>query len=192
MLFPYLQEATKQFRDNWKYLLGVPYKTSQTAHWSRIKALTRRLSYFNQDHYNYILMPVADLLREITSQLNIYLSMPSSYFPETALEDIKQEVIEAIKSSIYEKMHEFVRDAIWKDEKQMSNWYTAYNFNGGGSTFDRSSKIDNIYQIGAPELNSYTPGMHPDQKKFVNRVVSIIKEAIEEEGGKIIAFSYNL
>lgn len=192
MLYPYLQEATKHFRDDWKQILGVPYRTSKTEHWTKIKALSRRLSYFNTDNYNNELMPVADLLSSITSQLNIFLSNPAECLPGNAPDEIKQEVIESIKRNVYAKNHMFVKTAIWKDEVQLSKWFKAYDYNKEGSAAKRSNEINSIFQTGAPELNSYAPNMQYDQKRFVESIVSFIKTAIEEERGKLSVFSYSI
>lgn len=99
---------------NWKQILGVPYKSSKTEHWTRMKALSGRLYEYGIDHYNYELMPVADLLGAITAQLSIFLSEPSVCFPSQAPAKVKQEVINSIKSHIYDQMHLFVINSIWK------------------------------------------------------------------------------
>lgn len=194
LLYSYLQEATKVFRSNWKQILGVPYKSSKTEHWTRIKALSRRLYEYGMDNYNYELMPIADLLSAITSQLNIFLSKPLQCFPEDAPNEVKEEVINSIKSCIYDRMHLFARNSIWKNTIPMKKWETAYLYRGTESTSWRAYEIDEIFDIGAPILNNYSPNMRmkQEEKAFIEGVIAIIKSAIEKEGGKLSAFSYSI
>lgn len=192
MLYPYLQQATKQFRDSWRFRLGIPNKTEKTEHWSRIKALSRRLATMNESHYSE-LMPIEDLLREITAQLNIFISNPTSCQPSTAPEELQQIIEDKIKSNIHSKMHNFVINGLWKESGQLANWMAAYNYGGYyGSTRDRANKIDNIFQVGAPNLDNYAPNTCIEQKEFIEGVVSIIKIGVEEENGKLVASSFTL
>lgn len=193
-LYSCIQEATKVFRSNWKQILGVPYKTSKTEHWTRIKALSRRLYEYGIDHYNYELMPIADLLSAITSQLNIFLSEPLQCFPEDAPDEVKEEVINSIKSCIYDRMHLFARNSIWKNTVPMTKWKTAYLYRDTGSASLRAYEIDEIFDIGVPILNNYSPNMRmkQEEKALIEGVIAIAKSAIEKEGGKLSAFSYSI
>lgn len=194
LLYSYLQEATKVFRTNWKQILGIPYKSSESEHWARIKALSRRLYEYGMDHYNYELMPIADLLGAITAQLNIFLSEPLQCLPEDTPNEIKEEVINSIKSCIYDRMHLFARNSIWKNTAPMKKWETAFLYRGTGSSTLRAYEIDDILDIGSPLLNNYSPNvrMKQEEKDFIEGVIEIVKNEVEKEGGKLSAFSYSI
>ncbi|WP_017416237.1 hypothetical protein [Clostridium tunisiense] len=190
MLYPYIQNAIKGFRNEWDVKLGIPMRSSNTEHWTRIKALSRRLAYFDQDHYNNSLTPVADMLRVLTAQLSIFISNPSYYIPKDTPKDTVVEITENIKSSIYTSMHVFFRNSLWKTK--LKNWEIAYEYRGDGSTYDRAKEIYNIFQKGAPILDNYSPNMNHEEKLFVQGIVTNVVRAIEESKGKVIAFNYSL
>lgn len=190
MLYPYIQNAINYFRNEWDDKLGVPMRNSNSEHWSRIKALSRRLAYFDQDHYNHSLTPIADMLRMLTAQLSIFISNPVAYMPNDTPKDTIDEITESIKSNIYTRMHVFFRNSLWKTK--LRNWEIAYEYKGYGSTYDRAREIHSIFQKGAPLLDNYSPNMNMEEKEFVQGIVKNVVTAIEESKGKVIAFTYSL
>lgn len=186
-LYSFLQQATKDFRVQWRQILAIPHRTDKTQHWTKIKALSRRLCEYNIDHYNYELMPIADFLSDITSQLNIFLSEPSQY-PDMVTDEEKEEIINLIKSEIYVKMHIFAKNSLWKNTEPMKKWNEAYLCAGKGSASQRAYEIDRIFDIGAPILNNYVYNMRMKQEEevFIKGVIMIVKCAIEEAGGKML------
>lgn len=65
--------AAEKFHQIWNARLGLSsYSTILPEHWTRIKALTRRLAYQSSDSYD-TLRPVGDLIRLITEQLDAFI-----------------------------------------------------------------------------------------------------------------------
>lgn len=189
-LYHHVQLAIENYRKRWSEIIGYPVKTYQSEHWSRIKALTRRLGYWNQEEY-IELRPLADLLQEIIEQLNIFLNNPMTILPEEAEEDLKSTKINKIKSDITRQMIPFIRTIIWKNTDQLGRWQEAYSFAGKNSTYQRSMKINEIYDWGIPMLDNYSYKMNLMQKQFITTFMEIVEDVLKENNGQINKFKYS-
>lgn len=189
-LYTHLQIAIKKYRTNWGQIIGYPSKSSKTEHWSRIKALTRRLAYYNLPDYNNELMPLSDFAQAVREQINIFLNKPLSIDPEETDMEVKVALINLIKGDINAKLAEFIRIQMWQDPIQMKRWEEAYCYRERYSTYYRSVKVNEILELAAPQIDNFAYNMTDIQKSYVMQVMNIVEEVIETYGGKLERFNY--
>lgn len=189
-LLGHIKLAIDVYRQNWGEKIGYPCKTQKTEYWSRIKALCRRLAYFNQDHYNFELMPLAELRQELATQLNIFLNQPFTVMPEEAKEECRVTLINQIKESISNKIWDFVIEKMWRGE-QLNRWVEAYNFSGKNSSYFRAAKINEIFDIAAPKISDISvmaDGIPYVQKEFLNEIIAIVKATLQDHHSELREF----
>ena len=189
-LYAHMQIAIKKYRTVWGYKIGYTAKTDLTEHWSRVKALTKRLAYFNLPHYNNELMPLSDLAQEIREQINLFLNNPMSIIPAEIDSDVKVELINLIKADVSVKISEFIKDEMWQNKEQLNRWEEAYVLRGRYSTFHRSAKINEIFELAAPQIDNFAYNMTDIQKQYIMRVMHIMETAIQNNNGVLEKFNY--
>lgn len=189
-LYTHLQVAINNYRQNWGNIIGHPFKTEKTEHWTRIKALTKRLGCFGLDHYNYQLMPLADFAQEIREQLNLFLNRPLDIKPDETDEAVKVAHINKIKSEINDKLLEFIRTEMWTATDPMGKWQEAYNYRGGGSGYLRALKINEIFELGAPPIDNLVYNMTNAKRRYVMKFLEIVESVITERGGTLEKFNF--
>lgn len=166
-------EAAKAFHSKWRGLLGLDASGGQ--HWTRIKALTRRLAEGWGDEYD-TLKPVADLLYELQRQISLMLQRPVRWESGEPDDDGKQAIILAISNAITEKLMQLTRQRLADDVRV--GWQTAYVQRGVGSTFIRARIIANdVYDRGAPVP---TASASPDQNRFLKDVAALVTAVAED------------
>jgi hypothetical protein len=141
-------EAAKTFQERWRGLLGLEYSSENPKeHWTRIKALTRRLGEGWDDQYDN-LMPVAELRNELQRQLFLMLQRPVRWDGDPS-DDDKQQIVESISNAFTGPLFALTTRRL-KDDVQTA-WLEAYSLSGRGSTFVRARHIsDRVYGRGAP------------------------------------------
>lgn len=70
-----MPDAIDAFRDPWRARLGLAYHDAKE-HWTRAKALSRRLAYGWADEYDN-LTPVADLLARLQEEASKWHDQPA-------------------------------------------------------------------------------------------------------------------
>jgi hypothetical protein len=176
-----IQSALQDFHEPWRAKLGLSYRTNvRLEHWSRIKALTRRLGVLGWDEYDN-LRPVADLIRVLSEHAVVFINSPLRVEPTTSPEDLISEAIDNIAREIFKKLHVFVSEILFVNK--VSEWNHAYSHSGYGSTRVRARGIKDIYDNAAP-----IPGEIPsvDSNKFLSEIRALIRTGIESGGGKIV------
>lgn len=189
-LYHHLQNAIDQFRTEWGNIIGYPYTTSKTEHWSRIKALTRRLAYFDQDNYNHELQPLADLARCIKEELNTYLNKPMAV---SMLDMTDEKVISKInymKGQMNDGFLKLVRNELWKKEGRLEKWRNAYSHTGRGSTYERAVDINAIFDLGAPRIGNFVYEMNEIQKMYISAALQIVQQVLSENKCELLKFEY--
>ena len=117
-----IQNALKEFHEPWRAKLGIAvHPNIRSEHWTRIKALTRRLGVLGTDEYSD-LKPVADLIRVLSEHIRIFINNPLKVEPATATEILKLEAIDQIAREIFSLLHDFVSDILFK--AKTLNWNT--------------------------------------------------------------------
>lgn len=175
-----IQKATQEFHDKWKGILGMGSVSGvRPEHWSRVKALSKRMGINKTDEYDD-LRPVADLIERLEKHVSQFLYNPLGWTPSVPQEDMKIAPIAAIQREIEERLHDFSRCKVL--EERVSEWVQAYMHRGPGSTLPRAIDIGRIYEVAAPIPNEI-PGS--DANKFLFEVRKLIAESVIKVGGQL-------
>ena len=177
-----IQSATQEFHDRWHGILARgSHSGVAPEHWSRVKALSRRLGVFRQDEYD-TLKPVADFIRLIQNHLSRFLAAPLGWHPHAPAEDDESRTIatDSIRTEVHTRLHELARRRIL--DERFSGWVEAYEHRGTGSTFDRARDIVTIYESAAPVPNEM-PG--PDSNEFLFEIRELVADSVADGGGKL-------
>jgi len=174
-----IQAATTKFHDQWSTRLGLATRSSvPKAHWATVKALNRRIV-LGLDSYGS-LQPVADVIRELQTQVSRFLDNPARWTREPANEDEIQEALASVRQAVFSTLHDVARHRIIDDEQP--RWHRAYDLRGVGSTFERAGQIKSIFEDAAPVPG---PAMPPKTLEFLQAVRALVADAIRASGGSI-------
>ncbi|TWD54058.1 hypothetical protein FB478_103478 [Arthrobacter sp. AG367] len=169
-------EAAKNFHTRWRGLLGLDVNPdAPKEHWTRVKALSRRLADGRTDEYES-LKPVADLRNALQRQVYLMLQQPVRWEGGDPSDDERQAIIDEVQNAVTKKLMRLTRQRLREDVRL--GWQEAYVQRGPGSTFDRARIIANeVYDKGAPIP---TVSASPDRNSFMNDVASLVAEVAEE------------
>ncbi len=175
-----VQAATDTFQQIWQGRLGLKVQDGvNSEHWTRIKALNRRIAGELDDGYDSLL-PVADLVSRLSESISNFLDNPTSWTVDTKDNETEQAVISTIRQSVYDALHDISRERIIT--KQLSEWRTAFSYKGAGSTSRRSLDIRNIYEMAAPVPSAV---MTEAATEFLEKAKTIVRVAVKENGGDL-------
>lgn len=171
-----IREAADQFQEVWLPRLGRKYKSGiDKEHWTRIKALSRRLANGWTDEYDN-LRPVSDLHKQLGELIYVTIQEPIRWEGTEPSEDEKQQVFDELSSSLSSKLLELASRRVWIERSE--EWQQAYNQSGQGSTFIRAEIIDQgIFRKAAP-VPDLTPS--PDRNKFLHEVLGLVESVCKE------------
>lgn len=175
-----IQKASQEFHKPWLAKLKLRYDPAVgSEHWSRIKALARRLGVWGVDEYD-TLKPVADLLSRLQEHIYLSLNNPLDWKPPNAPEDMRQTAIDNIMQELEGRLFELVEKRLFTGK--VVSWRTAYDYRGPGSTRVRAHDIRKIYDEAAP-----IPGEipTPDSHAFLQEIRDLVRESIKAGGGEI-------
>jgi hypothetical protein len=180
-----IQKAMLEFREPWRARLGIRSGSNiQPEHWTRVKALTRRLGDLGQDEYD-TLRPVADFIACLQGHVRPFLETPLRWEPSLGVTDeMKEYAIDTIAQGVSSRLHELAANRVMRD--RVIEWKEAYAHRGVGSTSERRRDVETIYGAAAP-----IPGevADPATNKFLKEVRLLLKDAIESAGGKLEGLS---
>ena len=175
-----IKKAAQDFRGPWMARLGLPNGAGAgKEHWTRIKALSRRLADpARADEYQE-LKPVADLYTHLQSQLFILLQKPVRWEPSEPMEDSdKQQVFETLARAVATRTLELASRRVRTE--RLPEWQEALNQSGKRSSYARAEIIGNrIYERAAP-IPDATPS--PDRNSFLHDVAAIIEQVCKDSG----------
>lgn len=171
-------EAAKNFHTKWRGMLGLEFNpNAPKEHWTRVKALTRRLAEGWADEYD-TLRPVADLRFELQLQVYLMLQRPVRWEGAEPTDDERQAIIDEASNAITRKLLDLTRRRLMEDAQRA--WQGAYMQRGAGSTFVRARMIaSDVYEQRAPVP---TVTASPDQNRFLKDVACCIDEVAAEVG----------
>lgn len=169
-------EAAKSFHARWNGLLGLAFDSDvPKEHWTRVKALSRRLAEGWDDEYDS-LKPVADLRNQLQIQILLMLQRPVRWEHGEPSEDEKQQIIETVANAVTKRLFSLTSERIKEDAR--TAWQQAYAQSGTGSTFVRARIIaSDVYERGAP-IPTVTAS--PDQNRFLEAVAGVLTDVAEE------------
>ena len=173
-----LRDAADGFKNPWRGRLGLSYyEGARKEHWGRVKALCRRIANrWDNDEYDG-LRPRADLIRQLQTGISLWLDNPTwKRQPSSAQEE--QAVINAIRQRVYNRIHTLAETRLIT--ANLPGWQTAFAFSGTGSSYRRAERMAQIYDAAAPSITSV---MDTLSQQFLDQVIQIVREAVEEAGG---------
>jgi hypothetical protein len=165
--------AAEAFHDAWFPRLGLDGAATSKEHWTRIKALSRRLASRTADEYDS-LRPVADLRKALQDRIYVLIQSPVRWEDGAEpSEDEKQALFDTFAEAVGRRMLTLATERVWDDRAR--EWQEAYDLRGKGSTFVRARIIGKeIYEPAAP-IPDVTPS--PDRNQFLKTVAETVGEA---------------
>ena len=180
-----LRDATDNFKNPWKGRLGLVNYEGGWEHWTRVKALCRRIANRWDNEYNG-LRPVADLVRELQNAVSLWLNNPSGWTRHPQDDDEREAAISKIKRDVFVRMHMLAERRLVTNQRP--GWETAFSaFRGTGSSRRRAMRIVQIYEEAAPSI-SYA--MDTDNQELFDEVIGIVRDAVEAAGGSMEGANY--
>lgn len=176
-----IRSATEGFHQGWLPRLGLTHRPGFTKeHWTRVKALTRRLATGMADEYD-TLKPVADLRREIVERIYVFIQSPLRWEGPEPSDDERQRAYDVFAENLGKRLLQLAARRVWHERS--AEWQSAYDKRGTGSTFVRARIIgEEIYEPAAP-IPDVTPS--PDRNLFLREVVGEVEEAAKEVGARL-------
>ena len=174
-----LRDATDGFKNPWKGRLGLNYYEGPREHWTRVKALCRRIANWWDNEYNG-LRPVADLVRELQVCISLWLNNPAGWTNYPKDDNERETAISKISQQVFDEIHELAEQRLITGQR--TGWQTAFGFSGRGSSHNRAVRMVRIYDEAAPSISS---AMDVHNQEFLDEVIQIVRVAVEEAGGSI-------
>jgi energy-coupling factor transporter ATP-binding protein EcfA2 len=177
-----VKDAAEKFQEDWLVRLGYSVRPGASKeHWTRVKALTRRLAEGWGDEYG-TLRPVADLFRSLQDNIYVFIQNPIKWEGPEPQDEEKQAVFDGFAQAISEKALDLATRRLRED--RVSQWLEAYTLRGAGSTYQRAAIIkDEIYERAAPIPDS---APSPDRNQFLHEVIAIVDEAAKRASVKLL------
>jgi hypothetical protein len=175
-----VQRAADSFQRAWKFRLGFAHSAEVSAeHWTRVKALNRRIANELDVEYDS-LRPVADFVGRITEEISNFLDHPVSWTRAPKDDMEAQESIAPIRQAVFRELHSLAVTRLL--DEHLIDWRRGNDHKGKGSATRRAVDIRGIYEIAAP-----VPGTVNSQSAldFMKAVREIVRTAIEEQGGSM-------
>jgi len=178
-----VKNAAESFQEAWWPRLGLASKPGVgKEHWTRIKALSRRVSTpgFRDEYDN--LKPVADLRKQLQDRLYVFLQNPLRWEPVEPTDDAhKQQVFDGLANALSAKMLDLATRRVRAE--RMTDWQSAFNQSGRGSSYARASIIgERIYERAAP-IPDVTPS--PDRNSFLHEVAAVVESVCDKLGATL-------
>ncbi len=175
-----MHDAIDAFQHPWRARLGLTYHDGiAKEHWTRIKALSRRLANKWADEYD-TLTPVADLLSRLQEEASKWLDRPAVWSRQPKDEEERDAVLDKIRRAVFARLYDLIKHRL--NDDMAAEWRNAYDYSGTGSTVLRARAIDEIHRSAAPDISA---AMSQDARDFMDGLYAIVQEAIDEAGGKI-------
>ena len=176
-----LRDATDGFKNPWRGRLGIAYhEGTSKEHWTRVKALCRRIvNHGNKNEYDG-LRPVADLIRQLQASISLWLDNPTSWTRPPENEDEQQAIINDIRQRVFISVHTLAERRLIT--LQRAGWRTAFEFSRTGSSYRRADRMAQIYEEAAPSVSSV---MDTQTQAFLDEIIRIVADAVEDVGGSI-------
>ena len=170
-----IREAADQFHQAWRPRLGLKPGANKE-HWTRVKALSRRLANGWSDQYDN-LMPVSDLHKQLGELIYFTIQKPIRWEGDEPDEDSRQQTYDNFSSALTGPLLKLATRRV--QIERADEWQKALNQSGQGSTSKRAKIIaKEIYDKAAP-VPDLTPS--PDQNKFLHEVLALVKATCKEQ-----------
>ena len=169
-----IQAAARGFQRPWLGRLGLSaHESIAKEHWTRIKALNRRIAGQLDIEYDS-LRPVADFVDRLTEEVSKYLSNPSAWKPVMPEEAEAEAALDLIRQEVHTHFHTLAMRRLV--EEHLEAWREAFDRRGKGSTFVRAQEIRGIYEEASPVPSSVITPVSAD---FLGELRRIVIEAVD-------------
>ncbi len=177
-----IRDAAKAFQEEWRPLLGLESRPGfAKEHWTRVKALNRRLAAMGKDEYD-TLRPVADLRQVLRDRIYVFIQNPLKWEGTEPTREEIQTKYDALADNLSGRLLNLSSRRVWHE--RVRDWERAYQESGKGSTFVRARIIgDDIYGPAAP-VPDIVPS--PDRNRFLKEVVGEVEGAADEIGARVL------
>lgn len=170
--------AAEAFHDAWFPRLGLDDNPGVSKeHWTRVKALSRRLATGMADYYDS-LQPVADLRKELQDRIYVFVQNPVNWIGKEPDVDEKQVIFDTFADNIAKRLLVLADQRVWKERAR--EWQSAFDKSGKGSTFVRADIIGTRILDPAAPIPDLTPSL--GRNEFLRQVADTVKDAAEECG----------
>lgn len=173
-----VQRAADSFQKAWAARLGLAIGATLPAeHWTRIKALNRKIS--NETGIEYdSLRPVADLVGRIIEEVANFLDNPIGWSRPPVDAHEAQQAIAPIRQIVFRHLHELALKRLV--DEHLTEWRRGLEHKGKGSASRRAIDIRGIYEMAAP-----IPGTVNTSSaiEFMRGVRELVRAAVVENGG---------
>jgi hypothetical protein len=175
-----VQLAAQQFHKPWAARLGLDALPDiRKEHWTRVKALTRRIQLEWDVEYDN-LKPLADLQERLMEEISKFLDAPAGWTRPPKGEEEAQQATALVKKSVFGALHAFLHGRLISE--RLKEWRYAYNQSGKGSATRRAQDIRQIYDAAAPVPGTVVTN---ETREFLAGIRRIVHEAIEAAGGEV-------
>lgn len=175
-----MSDAVKEFRTPWRARLGfIRLSDFPKEHWTRVKALAKRLALgWNNNEYDN-LRPVDDLVTKLRESISRWLDQPADWSRPPADDTERNAALAPIRNSVHQALQELAEARV--ADLHRADWTTAFDYSGTGSSHKRADEIQSIYDDAAPTISSAMSG---PARNFVKALHKVVREAVMEEGGR--------
>ena len=178
-----VQDAVSKFQGPWLARLGMgTYEGFRKEHWTRVKALNRRIANELDEEYD-TLRPIANLATQLRESISRFLNNPISWTREPVNSEEAQAAVDRIRQVIEVQLRDLsVRRLV---QEHLTDWRAAYDgpsSRGPGSAFRRANTIHNIYDAAAPIPDAV---MTTPSVAFLAEIRRIVTSAIKAGGGEV-------
>jgi hypothetical protein len=178
-LGPPVQRAAEIFQRAWNLRLGFADSAEVSAeHWTRIKALNRRIANKLDVEYDS-LQPVADFVGRLTEEIANYLDNPARWSRAPKDNTEAQEAITPIRQAVFAGLHALAEERLV--HQQLDDWRRSNDRKGLGSATRRAVDIRGIYEMAAPVLATVN---EEHARAFTEGVRKIVLTATERKADK--------
>ncbi len=176
-----VQRAADSFQKAWAARLGLSIGATLPAeHWTRIKALNRKIS--NETGVEYdSLRPVADLLGRIIEEVSNFLDNPIGWSRPPVDADEAQQAIAPIRQVVFSRLHQLALQRLI--DEHLPDWRRGLEHKGKGSAARRAVDIRGIYELAAPIPGTVNTAAAIE---FLRGIRELVRMAVVENGGVIM------
>lgn len=176
-----VQRAADSFQKAWAARLGLTIGATLPAeHWTRIKALNRKIS--NETGVEYdSLRPVADLVGRLIEEVANFLDNPIGWSRLPVDADEAQQAISPIRQVVFSRLHQLALQRLI--DEHLMDWRRGLDHKGKGSAARRAVDIRGIYELSAPIPGTVNTG---PALEFMRGVRELVRAAVVENGGVML------
>lgn len=174
-----VQKATATFHRHWATRLNLAAGRATPEHWTRVKALTRRIAGEIGVEYD-TLTPVADLVGRMQEEISNFLDNPIAWTRPPISEEEAQASISAIRRDVYTMSHDVMLRRLISE--YLTDWRIARDRSGKGSAHRRALDLKSIYELAAavPGSVNSDPAI-----SLLREVRAMVFDAVQRNGGEL-------